>query len=677
MRSASWRRLWPAWLIVALAFGLRLIALESVPFGWHPDEATKALLARDVLDGAGFPAFFSAFTGRDALYIYLEALFFAALGESIFAARLLSALIGGLTVALTVAVMRPLVGRRVALLVAAFTAISLWHLIASRNGYRAVSQPLVQLFALFFLVQADAADDDRDRPFLWAGAATGLTQYTYTAARVFPFIALGLALLVFYRRRTPWRVALRRLLLFGAAFAVVCAPLAWHFARNPIDLYGRAARVSVFNDAFQGGSGLLGGRLGRSLLETARMFTVWGDISHRFNIPGRPVFGAWDQWLFWLGLPLFAWRLGRGPWRERLVWLWLLAWIGVLLLPMTLTGDTLPYYQRAIGILPALFVIPALPLAELVRAAGRRPGLARWAWVAVALLLVSLTAETARAYFVTWHTATANDDDRRVAMVYVAEALRAEADDASIYLSTDLFQHPTLALLAPEQYDRVHWFNLRQTLALPPVGEDAVYIVMRETGADQALLDRAGFGAPAFTGRDRFGRDVFDVYRRVGAVPSADRTDGAFISPEVRFDRPELRQPVPFPIRFGDDLTLLGYARPADTVRPGDVVPLQLFWALGSRPANHYTIFTHILSPDGQLVAGHDANDYPTSFWRTDGGEFMISQFYLALPGDLPAGTYPFEIGLYTPGSGTRLPLRIDDMDAADRLLLPNLTIAP
>ena len=116
-----------------------------MPFGWHPDEATKALLARDVLAGKYFPPFFSAFTGREALFVYLEALLFALQGEGVFSGRLLAAFTGILTVALTYTTGRVLFNRRTGLLAAGLLAVSLWHLIASRNGYRAVIQPLIQL----------------------------------------------------------------------------------------------------------------------------------------------------------------------------------------------------------------------------------------------------------------------------------------------------------------------------------------------------------------------------------------------------------------------------------------------------------------------------------------------------------------------------------------------------
>ncbi|MEJ2753367.1 MAG: glycosyltransferase family 39 protein, partial [Chloroflexota bacterium] len=148
MKRDSLARLGAPLAILLLAAFLRLYRLANVPFGWHPDEATKALLARDVLAGKYHPVFFSAFTGREALFVYLEALLFALLGEGIFVGRLLSAFVGILTVALTYATAREMFSRRIGLLAAAFLAVSLWHLIASRNGYRAVIQPFIQLFAI-------------------------------------------------------------------------------------------------------------------------------------------------------------------------------------------------------------------------------------------------------------------------------------------------------------------------------------------------------------------------------------------------------------------------------------------------------------------------------------------------------------------------------------------------
>ncbi len=191
--------------VLLLAVFLRLYRLAAVPFGWHPDEATKALLARDVLAGKYFPVFFSAFTGREALFVYLEAMLFALVGEGIFAGRLLAAFVGILTVALTYITGREWFNRRTGLLAAAFLAVSLWHLIASRNGYRAVIQPLIQLPVLLLLFRGlrstggsswhgiSQAVFCRSRHFSWFDAV-----YLYGRALVSPsycrYCCAGLAL---------------------------------------------------------------------------------------------------------------------------------------------------------------------------------------------------------------------------------------------------------------------------------------------------------------------------------------------------------------------------------------------------------------------------------------------------------------------------------------------------
>ena len=184
-RRVAWRRLLhllPPVLVLALAFFLRVYRLPEVPFGWHPDEAVKGIMAREVLEGKATPVFFSAFTGRDALYVYLEAAFFALFGEGMLAGRLLSAFIGVLTVALTHVVGRMLFNRRVGWLASGLMAISLWHLVASRNGYRAVIQPLVQLPVLWLLFRGwrgtlkSAPARSNWRFFVLAGLFLGLTR---------------------------------------------------------------------------------------------------------------------------------------------------------------------------------------------------------------------------------------------------------------------------------------------------------------------------------------------------------------------------------------------------------------------------------------------------------------------------------------------------------------------
>lgn len=684
-RSSQSPRLWML-LILLSAFALRAYRIASVPFGWHPDEATKALLARDVLAGKFFPAFFSAFTGREALYVYLEAGAFLLLGERIFAARLLSVFIGLLTVALTYATVKQLFNRNVALFAAAFLAFSLWHVIASRNAYRALLQPLVQLPALYFLWRGLREERHEARNFLTAGLWLGLTQYTYTAARFFPVLVVAIVLVA--AAIVPRRIMRRKggLVLAVLVSSAVFLPLGLHFLNNPADFYGRAAQVSVFSAEWSGGDPWL--RLWQSVKESARMFTVWGDINYRFNVAGQPVFGSLDGALFYGGILVALWRSGKGRGFRRLAYVTAFLWLFIMLLPMTLSAESLPYYQRAIGLLPMVYVFPALALDAGIRfvrsVAGRRGSSRAWLRVVTGagsvLLFIWLFVGTADDYFNTWHQSPRNDDDRRTAMVYVADYLRDSEPVENLYLSTQYPQHPTLALLSPQRYEQIHWFDATQSLPLPPEGVPATYILLQENRPQPLLLQQVPQMAPVQNGLDRFGRPVFSVYRWEEAWqwPRPPRQDPALWSWEVTFpsgDPQGLRNPIDLPVDFSGVMAFAGHHRSTDSLGAGETLEIVLYWHLLEKPDRPYTIFTHLLSTGGQVLTGYDANLYPTAFWREGGGEMLMSYFPLKIPAEATPGEYQVEIGVYHQPSGERLPVLDGGEMVADRLLLQPVSV--
>ncbi len=684
----SFTRLSGPLVVLLLATFLRLFRLASVPFGWHPDEATKALLARDVLDGKFFPAFFSAFTGREALFVYLEALLFALQGESLFSGRLLSAFVGILTVAITYATGRELFGRRIGLLSAAFLAVSLWHLIASRNGYRAVIQPLIQLPAIFFLfyglnrtgpTSSAMAARERFWPFLLAGLFLGLSQYTYTAVRLFPFLILAILVLVLIFDRRAIIRNWQPLFLMGVVAFLVFLPLGRYFWQHPGDFYGRAAQISVFSPEWSGGDS--GARLWQSVKETARMWTIWGDINYRFNISGQPVFDWFVGLLFFLGIPLSCWRAFKARGLRRVAYLSLPLWLVIMLLPMVLSAESLPYYQRAIGVLPAVYIFPALALDVGVDQFNRRVS-QHWRWLSTVFLLALfgwLILRTAQDYFQRWHGDPRNDDDRRVAMVYAADYLRRNPPIGDLYLSTQYNQHPTLALLVPEQFDGIHWFDARQSLPLPPPGQDAIYLMLAENKPQQWLMGQVEDLELIDSADDRFSRPVFKVFHwRSHYYPQPAETAPPTWSWATSFEPQNLAESstaIPLPINFGSVLQFLGHDRNASSLGPGDTLELILHWQLSEKPSRQYTFFAHLLDVDGGVVAGFDANEYPTSFWREDGGERLLSYMRLPVDPGLEPGTYQLEIGVYNQPAGERLPILDGGETVADRLLLAPVEI--
>ncbi|MDX1416059.1 MAG: glycosyltransferase family 39 protein [Candidatus Promineifilaceae bacterium] len=671
--------------VVLLAAFLRLFQLASVPFGWHPDEATKALLARDVLAGKYFPVFFSAFTGREALFVYLEALLFALIGEGIFVGRFLSALIGILTVALTYRTGREWFNWRIGLLAAAFLAVSLWHLIASRNGYRAVIQPLIQLPVLLLLfhgLRAQNTDSMVTRStwyFVMAGFFLGLTQYTYTAVRLFPFLIVIIVILawIFDRRRVKdnwFNLALMALVAF-----LVFLPLGYYFWQNPQDFFGRAAQISVFSPEWAGGDS--GARLWQSVKETARMWMIWGDINYRFNISGQPVFDQLTGLLFLFGILISVRRAFLTHEIRCVAYLSLFFWVGLMLLPMILSAESLPYYQRAIGALPAVYFFPAITLDAALDFFDRRDN-RRLIWASAAVLIAFfcwLTISSYQDYFVDWHNAQRNDDDRRVAMVYVADYLQESELDTTLYVSTQYMQHPTLALLAPDSYDGIHWFDARQSLPLPLLDEEAHYVLLSENEPQPALLNVASGLQHLSTETDRFGRPVFELFRWQGTdYPGLSDEPAVFWSWATRFEADTLQDSfnaIDLPVDFDGVMQLLGYDQSDTELAAGDTLELILHWQLGEKPPRQYTIFAHLLAADGQVVAGFDANEYPTSFWKEDGGEHLLSYMPLSLGSDLPPGEYQLEVGVYNQPTGERLMILDGGEAVADRILLAPIKV--
>ena len=111
-----------ALLLLAAAF--RLVALDAVPPGLHHDEVIIAQVAKDILRGR-LAIYFPEGYGHEPLYHYILAGVFAVGGANEFTLRLTTALLGILTVAVTYRMARKMFGAGIALMSAAWMAVSL------------------------------------------------------------------------------------------------------------------------------------------------------------------------------------------------------------------------------------------------------------------------------------------------------------------------------------------------------------------------------------------------------------------------------------------------------------------------------------------------------------------------------------------------------------------------
>jgi hypothetical protein len=138
--------------------------------------------------------------------------------------------------------------------------------------------------------------------------------------------------------------------------------------------------------------------------------------------------------------------------------------------------------------------------------------------------------------------------------------------------------------------------------------------------------------------------------------------------------RPHQTNP-PKPARIKDTefdnlARLVGYdlAPPAGGVKPGEGLPLTLYWqALGASDRPN-TVFVHLLNDRGDILGYGDsepaAGALPTTGWLA--GEYVKDPHEVAVRTDAAAGTYRLAIGLYDPATGQRL----KTPDGADYLVL-------
>ncbi|UCG22637.1 MAG: hypothetical protein JSW55_10665, partial [Chloroflexota bacterium] len=142
---------------------------------------------------------------------------------------------------------------------------------------------------------------------------------------------------------------------------------------------------------------------------------------------------------------------------------------------------------------------------------------------------------------------------------------------------------------------------------------------------------------------------------------TVEESDRLFELPRVQF---------PMQATFGGEIELLGYdLRP---VAPGKS-ELSLVWQAIGEPADNYTVFVHVLDPEGvccvwqqDMVPGQGAK--PTDQWLA--GEVVVDSYLIEMPPDTVAGAYPIEVGLYLPQNGQRLLVTIPGLRDNDAVFL-------
>ncbi len=374
--------------IVILSGIVRIYKLDSVPPGLYPNIAMDGNDALDSLKSGQFKLFYPENNGREGLFIWLVSLSFMIFGPGIWAIRIVSAVIGILTVLGTYLLAKELFSDHqeppadavkelpadnkikdalaevfkhanfIGLLSAILIAFSFWHINFSRMGFRVIMVPFVLVFFGYFFFRGFHKNNILS--LVISGLFFGAGFYTYIGFRMsvllLPFILLPYFISSLKQKSTG--VYLKNFLWFIAAVFIIALPIGIYFLTHFGDFIGRAGGVSIFSQLSPVKAFFA------SLFSHLLMFNFHGDYNWRHNFSGLPMLPVLCGLLFIAGVSVSLAKLIRAlkekDYDQIGVYNFLIFGFLTALLPGVLTIEGIPHALRVLGVVPFVYIFAAI-----------------------------------------------------------------------------------------------------------------------------------------------------------------------------------------------------------------------------------------------------------------------------------------------------------------------------
>lgn len=649
------------WLLLAsvllVALFLRTYELDRFPPGPFGDEAAATILAAEVANGRSAPIFIQAYTGHEVLFYYLAAPIMRLLGATVWALRLTAALVGVTTVMLAYGLARELFDDEsvieshwLGLFVAALMATAFWHVSVSRYGYRANTLPMMQ--SLMLLALWRGLRRQSSKWIVAAGVFCGLIAYTYLSSRIVPAaLAIVLPMLLIAERKR-WRSRLKQLAVVALVALAVFAPLGLFFLTHPDAFATRMTQVSILAEG-----GAWQPVLVRNVRRALELFTLRGDPQWRFGIPNLPVFQGPLALAFYLGLGVVVVRMLRPSHAlDRARYALVIVWPLVMMIPTILSDPVeVPHSLRAIGMLPWIFIVPALGLVAAISLIRRLRAANPRVMTALAAILLAITlggsaVNTFQNYFVRWGPEPRLYYDNNQDIADMARYLDSLPDDGrSLYVSALDYRHPTVAALS-RRYDQIKWMQGNELFVFSP--GPATYAWPHFSMPDDFWLAR--FFPPELRLAQGLGPDgapAYIVYVR---------------------DQPPVISPAhSLSATFGGVIQAIGYDVLRD--RPsGGKTDMAVYWRVLRKPdRGDYSEFITMQDAGGMPWAQGGSFAYPSEQWAP--GEIIAERVRIQTEDGTPPGSYWLKLGWWSAPTGQRL----SALDEQARFAGTTVTIGP
>ncbi|MBN1680506.1 MAG: glycosyltransferase family 39 protein [Anaerolineae bacterium] len=584
-------------IILLLGFGLRTHAVEDRSL-WA-DEGWTMLLS----EGPGLDDITRTMAAdqHPPLFFMTFRLWRTVAGDSEFATRFFSVLIGVSAVAIAFQLGRTLFNAEAGLLAALLLALADNHIDLSQEVRHYAALTTLAILSSLFYVRWWRRPTRTNR--IGYVLASTLLLYTHYLGG-FVLIAQLVHMVIAAR---PWRRLVEAVFLFGAACAgflpwmlVVLDqnrlrwdnPLYYQNALpNNMDTY-RAVRAALFGSQY----GLMAG-----LLLLGLVYVTYRRGGERLTVRLRPLW----------------------PVVYPAIWIALTTGITVIINE----NKQFLTVRNFILITPAVVVLVAHGLTNIQRPVR--------VFLVSIIVIVGLTTVDSRRHYPDWRAVTRNITDYHLdgepvlidvwvgdfpVRYYIDQQMGEDTPRVSLREWRDVFQDQFMPHLLG---------YLQQT--------DAFWLVywgdnpMDEYGD---LISQAGFQRTASLSVDHMGTPLYS-YRY-------DKLTGA-------------REAT-----FGDLFTLRKVNTP-HIAAPGDTLTVTLWWTAEQQPTLDYSVSVFVLDPAGALVAQHDAPPMdgasPTSVWLP--GDLKYDVHRVTLPPGLAPGDYELGLKVYWYGDGEPLPVAV------------------
>ncbi|HOU13516.1 MAG TPA: glycosyltransferase family 39 protein [Anaerolineae bacterium] len=387
--------------LLLVAFLVRALALGRAPANLGGDEGTQLLAGLQLTAHPLGNPFATGWYSVPTMSFLAYGLAMRIFGATMAGGRMLSAIVGALTVLTTFLLGRTLGGRRVGWVAALVVAFSHYHIHYSRLASNQIFDPFIGTLAIWLLWLAlkpgwpeqGAAQEKAVSWWGLCGLVAGAGWYAYFGARWVTFL---IGLIVAWRILVEPRFLVRRwrgLLMFIGGWLLVVLPLLGWYSVHPSPLTERYNAVSVFASGWLEREAAITGKpvfvlLLRQLWRAATAFHFTFDPTFWY-FPQAPLLDFITGGLMLVGLIA---ALLRARWPSRAA---TLIWFGSTLLMAWGVTENPPSSQRGLLLIPAVAFFAAWGVEALWKALHS----ARLARIAFSIILSVMALYNLGFYF--------------------------------------------------------------------------------------------------------------------------------------------------------------------------------------------------------------------------------------------------------------------------------------